>query len=345
VPLSQVESGSRSPIRDQIAILSTAEGFFQSSVLFALQRLRIFELIGDGERRLDELATELGSQEHTLARLLNAGVVLKLLETRDGIRYRLGFSVRSVLLPSAEEKYLGNWIRNLAFFERALLRLDEAVLKSGPTGDPLNHLGSDEAGTREFVLAMHNYAALRGRELAHYLSTAGYQSLLDLGCGPGTYAFHLGMANPNLKLYLLDLPGVLECAKEVATKYPLTNDIVYVPGDITKDLVSGEFDLILVSNTLHMLGRKASASLIKKLFNNVKPGGSLVIQAQFLRDDRLGERWPVFLDLVQLCITSAGENHTVRETRDWLEAAGFANMRICRMSLFNTNSFVRGYKL
>ncbi len=100
-----------------------------------------------------------------------------------------------------------------------MANLDQAVLQSGPTVDPLTHLGTDPDRTREFTLAMHNYAALYGSELAHYLDTTGCQSLLDLGCGPGTYAFYLGMKNPQLQLYLLDFPGVLQVAKDVQARY------------------------------------------------------------------------------------------------------------------------------
>ena len=75
-------------IRDQVAVLSVAEGFFQSSVLFALLKLRVFERIGDGGKTLDELAAELAARPETLARLLNAGVLLLLLETQDGLTYR-----------------------------------------------------------------------------------------------------------------------------------------------------------------------------------------------------------------------------------------------------------------
>lgn len=73
-------------------------------------------------------------------------------------------------------------------------------------------------------------------------------------------------------------------------------------------------------------------------------GGSLVIQAQFLRDDRLGGRWPVLLDLIQLCITTEGRNHTVAETKAWLAEAGFSNIEFAPMTLLNTNSFLRAYK-
>jgi SAM-dependent methyltransferase len=337
------KASARSVARDQIAVLSVAEGFFQSSVLFALLKLRVFERIGDGDKTVQELATELGARPETLARLLKAGAVLKLLESQDGVAYRLAPMCCSVLLPSADENYLGNWIRNLDYFRLALSTLDEAVLNSGPTVDPSAHLGSDQDRTREFTLAMHNYASLRGKELARYLSTAGCKSLLDVGCGPGTYAFHLGMRNPQLRLYLLDSSGVLEVAKEVQARYPLENEVHYLPADALRDEIPGSYDLVLVSNTLHMLGEQASRALIRRLHKSVNPGGSLVIQAQFLRDDRGGERWPVLLDLIQLCITSAGRNHSVQETRRWLEEAGFVNIQFCAMTMLNTNSFVRGH--
>jgi 2-hydroxy-4-(methylsulfanyl)butanoate S-methyltransferase len=331
-------------IRDQIAVLGLAEGFLQSRVLFTLMKLRIFELIGEGVVPLDDLAASTGAKPATLARLLNAGVVLKLLAIEDGSRYRLTPVSLSVLLPSAGDGYLGNWIRNLSYFDVALSKLDEAVLLSGPTVDPSTHFGSDREVTKEFSLAMHNYATLRGRELAHYLDTTMCRSMLDVGCGHGAYSFHLGLANPALKLYLMDSAGVLEVAKETQKGYALRNEIQYLPGDALKDEFEGRYDLILISNALHALGAEASRALIQRLYSAVNPGGSLVIQAQFLRDDRLGERWPIMLDLIQLCVTSAGSNHTVQETRGWLEAAGFSDIEHRSMSIFNTNTFLRGYK-
>jgi SAM-dependent methyltransferase len=331
-------------IRNQFTVLGVAEGFFQSRVLFALLKLRVFERIGDGEKSLDELAVEMGARPETLARLLNAGVVLKLLETCDGMRYRLSPVSRSVLAPSAGENYLANWIRNLEYLDEVLSKLDAAVLKSEPVVDPSTHLGSDASQTREFSLAMHNYATLRGKELAAHLDTSGCRSLLDLGCGPGTHAFHLGLANPELELWLLDLPGVLEVTKEVASRYALKSPVRYLPLNARLDEIPGQYDIVLASNILHQFGPEENRKLIQRLYGVVKPGGSLVIQAQFLRDDRLGERWPVVLDLLMLCLTSDGRNHSVQETREWMEEAGFTPVEYRVMSLLGANSFLRGYK-
>jgi SAM-dependent methyltransferase len=345
--MAQLHS-SRTPaqlIKDQIQVLMMAEGFFGSCVLFACVRLGIFDLIESGKNSREELAAELQTSPETVARLLNAAVVLKLLKSADGATYQLGDVVGSVLVSSSGDSYLGNWIKFLRFLSPALLRLDEAVLKSGPITDPTAFLGTDKERTREMVLAMHNYAALRGKELVHFLDTTEATSLLDLGCGPGTYSFHLGMANPKLELYLLDLPKVLEVAKEVATRYPLRNKVHYLPNNAVLDQITGSYDLVLVSDMLHMLGEEESRKLIKRMYGCVNEGGSLVIQAQFLRDDRLGGRWPILLDLIQLCGTPHGRNHTVGETQQWMEEAGFLNVEHVPMSVLNTNSLLRGYKI
>ena len=322
-----------------------AEGFYRSSVIFALLKLRIFERIGEGDgKTLKELAAEVSARPDALSRLLDAGVLLKLLETDNKATYRVAPMCRSVLLPSAGDNYLGDWIRNLDFFRQALSKLADSVLQSSPHLNLSEYLKTDKDGGRDFELAMQNYAALRGKELVRHLDTSKCESLLDLGAGPGVYAFQLGLHNPKLKLFLQDMPEVLAVAKEVQKKYPLKNEVQYLPYDAVSGDVPGSYDVVLVSNMLHMVGEQASRALLKKLYNNVNPGGSVVVQAQFLRDDHKGGRWPAVMDLILLCTTPSGRNHSVAEARTWMEEAGFTNIEYRPMGLANTNSLLRGYK-
>jgi SAM-dependent methyltransferase len=328
-------------IEDQVFVLSLAEGHIASSVLFALLRLGVFDLVGDGARTAEDLAGSVGAQVGHLTRLLNAGVVIGLLEPGPG-GYRLTSPARSVLVRSAGDSYLGDWIRNMDLFRRALTDLDGAVLEGAPSVDPARHLGAAEDETRDFTLAMHNYAVFRGTELARFLDVGNATSLLDLGCGPGTYAFSLGKAHPSLELYLIDLPGVLDVAREVMKSFEIDNPVHFIPIDVNREEIPGGYDLVLVSNTLHMLGEEKSRALNVGLHDVVNPGGALVIQAQFLSDNRMGGRWPVFLDLIQMCITETGRNHTVSETTAWMESAGFIDIEFIPMSLVNTNSLLVG---
>ena len=339
-----IASADRSVLRKQVEVLAVAEGFLKSAVLFALVKLGVFGRLGDGTATAHALARDLEAHPAALTRLLDAGVALHILEAAEGGAYGIASPFREVLAPSAGDHSLLSWLENLDFLRDAVSRLDQAARTGQPTVDPSQLLKTDPKAVRDFTLAMHDYASVRGRELARFLDTSGCRTLLDLGAGPGTYAFHLGARNPNLELFLLDLPEVLKVARDVATRYALANSIHYLPQDAIHDAIPGSYDLVLVSNTLHMLGERQSRLLLDRLYAALNPGGSLVVQAQFLDADRQGPRWPAMLDLFQLCITPEGRNHTMEETTVWLEAAGFTAIETCHMSLVNTNSYLRAHR-
>jgi hypothetical protein len=58
----------------------------------------------------------------------------------------------------------------------------------------------------------------------------------------------------------------------------------------------------------------------------------------------MGSRWAILLDLIQLCTTNRGRNHTIKETKKWMEVAGFKSIEFSPMNILNTNKYLRGYK-
>jgi len=67
---------------------------------------------------------------------------------------------------------------------------------------------------------------------------------------------------------------------------------------------------------LHMIGPAGSIELLKHCFQLLLPGGRLIIQAQYLNDDRVSPRWPTLLNLLQRVATPGGRNHTVNERKN-----------------------------
>lgn len=339
--------GRRSLAREQVAVLGVAERLLESHVLLGLLRLGVFDAIGSGAASAQDIAVAIGVQTDVLTRALRAGVAVRVLGAvagPNGTLYEVLEPFASVLVRGAGPGYLGDWLVNLGHLGEAVGRLDDAVRWARPTMAPEQLLGRDADRTHAFVDGLDNYASLRGRELADYVDVAGCRSLLDVGCGSGSYAFALGAANPDMALHLLDLPGVLEVTREHAERYAPVNPLSYHPLDVELDEIPGHHDLVLVSNVLHMLGEDASRALLARLYDTVNPGGSIVVQAQFLDEDVHGARWPALLDVIQLCVTEQGRNHTVAETTRWMHEAGFERVEHCSMGLLNTNSFLRGYR-
>ena len=336
----------RTAIRDQIEILSKVEGFFESSVIFALLRLGMFEEIGLEERSIGELSKKTGADGQRLGRLLRAAVTMGILDSGDGKRFSLSKPAKNVMVETLSESYLADWIRFLDHLYTVFAKLDQSIwVNKGPVFDLTEELQETPEVANSFSRAMETYARLRGRELADYLNLAGSKSLLDVGCGPGTYSFYLALKNPKLKLVLLDFPSVLEETESLSRWRDIPNPIEYLPLNLIEDDIPGQYDTVLISNTLHMLGHKASQELIKRLFPVVNNSGKLVIQAQFLGTNGLGRRWPAILDLIMLTGSSLGENHTVEQTLEWMSEAGFLEIEHCDLSLLNTNSVVTGRKL
>ena len=65
----------------------------------------------------------------------------------------------------------------------------------------------DNRPARAMTAAMDAYARTRGLELAHRLDLEGVRTLLDIGCGPGTYSLALLKQHPALHAILLDDPA------------------------------------------------------------------------------------------------------------------------------------------
>jgi acyl carrier protein/SAM-dependent methyltransferase len=342
---NQKPEAQKDNTESRIKILTLANRFFESDILFSLLRLDIFNLIGEETKTAVDLASEVKSKPDTLARLLNAGVVLGLLESQDGSQYRLSSASRTVLLREKSEQYLGDAIRHMDYIHSAVSHLDGAVRTSAPTVDVAACLGEDKKSTQMFILSMHDYAWFYAEELARTLDMTGCKSFLDLGCGPGTYSFHLGMRYPEVKLNLLDLEGTLDIAKDIQTRFSLKNDVQYLPLDFMKEEIPGSYDMIFVSGILRGLGEAASRRLIAKLYNVINPGGSLVVQCQYAQDNYLGSREAIYLDLTMLCTTPNGKVFSISDTSRWLEDAGFTGIECRSMSMLNPNRFIRGYKI
>ena len=103
-------------------------------------------------------------------------------------------------------------------------------------------------------------------------------------------------------------------------------------------------DTILLSNTLHMIGPEGSRDLLSHLYAMLQGGGRLIVQAQYLNDDRTSPRWPTLLNLIQRVATPTGRNHAIGETTDWLMQAGFCDVEYVRFSVWNVCSCLVGTK-
>jgi len=205
-------------------------------------------------------------------------------------------------------------------------------------------MSGDREPAKLMTRAMDAYARTRGIEIADRIDFSRTRRLLDLGCGPGTYSLAIIDRHPQIRATLLDLPGPITEARRIVAERGMTDRVEFVASDGMSYVPDEPFDTLLISNTLHMLGPEASIGMLRRCYELVSAGGQILVQAQYLNDDRTSPRWATLLNLIQRIATPHGRNHAIGETSEWLTEAGFKNVKHIRFSSWNVCSCLTGEK-
>jgi len=337
-----LEPISVAEMRKQVAVLSVAERIFDAAVLFGLFDLGVFGVLASGPKNMEELRRTIQGDEDSLRASLDAAVALGILSKNNEDRYLAGEDLLDCLGRRQSPAFVGEWIAFLNSLAEPVLNLPEAV-RNGATS--FGEVGAGEARAQEMTRAMDAYARARGVEIVRHLDFSKAGTMLDLACGPGTYSMAIAERYPELRITLLDLPGPVEEARRIAAERGMEDRFSFVAADAFSFAPREPFDLVLISNTLQMLGPVASKALLRRCFQMVNPGGHLVVQGMYLNSDRTSPRWPALLNLVMRVATPNGRNHTVEETIEWLDQAGFVETEHVAFSLWNVCSCVVGRRV
>lgn len=330
-------------VRRQVETLQIAERFFDSILLFALFQLDVFRHLAEGPRPLGELARQVGGSEEKLRAVLDASVAVGILQG-DAQGYLAGPGLLECLAQEDSPAYLGEWMPFFQAIVPPLARLDEAVRTGVPTASLDAADGGDTLPAITMTRAMDSYARSRGAEFAAKFDFTADRTLLDVGCGPGTYSLSCLPGNPDLTATLLDLPGPIEVARTQVLERGLADRVHLVAGDARTHEAEQAFDVVLVSNMLHMVGPNDSPALLKRCLGFLKPGGRLLVQAEYLDEGRTSPRWPALLSLILQIGTKDGRNHDLTETTGWLRQAGFADIEHVKLSPLNVNSVLVAHR-
>jgi len=328
-------------VQKQVATLGVAERFFDSIVLFALFDAGVLKHLSNGPQTLDQLQDKIKGDRESLRAAIDAAVALKVLG-KIGNAYSAPEALLECLGREKSPAYIGEWIMFLQALAAPLLQFGEAIRTGSRPGALFEDMSGDTLPARRMTRAMDAYARSRGIEIADRLDFSKAGTLLDLGCGPGTYSLAIVERNPQIHATLLDLEGPIAEAKRIVAARGFTDRVDFIAADAFTYLPAKTYDTVLVSNTLHMIGEDGSRALLEHIYNMVTPGGRLIVQAQYLNDDRTSPRWPTLLNLLQRIATPNGRNHALTETAEWMRAAGFVEVLHVRFAVWNVNSCLIG---
>ena len=289
---------------------------FQSSrVLITSNNYRIFDRL-EQPKTAGKVAGETGTDKRATEILLDALVGLGLLRKQKN-RYR-NSKMASRFLVSASPYYQGDIIKHVEGLWERWSDLDTIV----KTGMPSHRARNHEA----FILGMHNIAVTKAKEVISGVGLRGVKRVLDLGCGPGTYSMEI--AGNGVEVTLFDLPETIKIARDVVSCAGVhTEYIRFMDGDFLRDDIGSGYDLILISQIVHMFSDKVNMVLLKKCRRALNEKGRVVVHDFLINEARTMPPWSSLFAINMLVSTEGGRTYSPGDIKGWLLKTGFRNIR------------------
>lgn len=321
-------SASKALAQGARLMTSRAMGYLRCCVLFAANKLEIFTAIGDRAISAADIARQLQLDPRGTEKLLNACTALGLLE-KDGEVFRLSEESR-LFLDRASSIYLGDWMAHWAdmLIKGNWQQLDQSV-RTGRPVEPANESFSFDKSRdplNNWVVGMHEMGVAGHADLiASAVSLESAASLLDVGGGPGTYSMYLCRRFPGLQATIVDSPEVGKVAKKLIRQAKLAERIQLVNFDFCTESLGRQFDIVLLSNVLHMCQKAGALAMLRNAANHLAPGGRLVVQEWILNDDASGPELPSLFDLHML-LNPNGDVYRLGELKEMIGECGFSDL-------------------
>ena len=310
-------------------IMQFAWGYVPPLVLEAAIRHRVFDVLDNGPKTLQEVHRETGASERGLAAVMNALVGLNFLLKDAQNRYSLA-PESAAFLVSTKPAFQGGLIRHCS--QQLIpkwLSLNEVVA----TGRPAHSVNQEASGSEffhDFVIDIFPMSYPAAQTLARHLdfNSAGKPvRVLDLAAGSGVWGIALAQSSELVRVTAVDWPGVIPVTRQMVARFGLTNRFSYVEGDLLQSDFGGDHTFATLGHILHSEGRERSLALLEKTFRALAPGGTIAIAEFLVNPERTGPVNGLFFALNMLVNTDTGDTYSFEEIARWLTEAGFKDAR------------------
>lgn len=326
------------------ALLEMAQAYRQSAILMTACQLDVFTYLSQGPLSAEALAQSCQVPVRGLQRLLNACVVLDLLE-KEGETYG-NTPIAETFLVGGKPGYMGNFIGRGTEHYEAWGQLIQAIRENRPmnphSAEALQTLPPERI--RGYVEALYDLGKHNAVAIADRLDLTHVQQVLDIAGGSGIYSITFAKRQPRLRAVVFDLPPIISFTQEFIARHGMQERVSVHEGNYFHDDFADGNDLILLSNSLQTEGVKTCQMLLGKVFKALAPGGQLVIHGIMPNPDRVSPQQPALFQLQMLLSFPEGDAYPAEEICDWAAGAGFVDLAATRLSPPAFSSLVTGRK-
>lgn len=313
-------------------IMQVGMGFLASKTLLTAVNMGLFTLLAERQLSAGEIKSKLGLHDRGLYDFLDTLVALGFLN-RVGLKKTSVYSNSTesdLFLDRKKHTYVGGML------EMANNRLYGfwGDLEEGlKTGKPQNEsktggksvfelVYADPSKLREFIMAMGGIQMGNFVMFAESFDFSAYKTHCDIGGSGGHLSARIAMNNPHMKCTSMDLPAVGPIAREIIESFGLADKVAVADGDFFNDAFPNA-DVFTMGNILHDWGKADKKMLIRKAFDALPAGGSLVIIENIIDDNRSQNAFGLMMSLNMLIETEEGYDFSGADFDELAKEVGF----------------------
>lgn len=305
-------------------------GYRVSRAMYVVTKLGIPDLLASGPKSVQEIADVTGAHPDALLRLLRALTTKNVMHEEDNGCFsitELGAylqtdhpqSNRSMLLMQGSPTAWEAWGH-----------LEDAVMTGNSAFELLHdesHFDFMEKHPDElslFQAAMTNHTAEMTLPLINVYDFSGFQQLIDVGGGQGTFLCGILQHYPHLKGILFDLPSVVNQAKSIV-RQDLQGRFETVGGDMLQSIPKGA-DGVIMKRVLHDWDNANARRILQNCRQAITEQGRLMVIESVLKPSNQPDpgKWK---DLNML-VMQKGLERTEADFQALFQSAGFHLTRI-----------------
>jgi len=296
-------------------------GYMPSRCILTALELDIFTAVGDGANA-EQIGARIHANARAVAMLLNALVALGLL-SKSGDDYKNTAESARFLVQGSKDNHRNGLLHTANIWHRWSTLTD--AVRTG-TRIPVDYDDTPE-WTRNFIAGMQRNAKARAPLVVKALGTAGVRRILDLGGGSGAYSIAFAKACPDVQCEILDIPEVVPLTSEYVSQAGVSAQVSLRAGDMLQDDFGSGYDLIMLNAICHMFSEEQNQDIFRRAHQALARNGRLVVQDFILNPDKTGPQHAALFSLNMLVATEAGASYSELEYTNWMNAAGFTDVR------------------
>ncbi|QKV96441.1 methyltransferase [Streptomyces sp. NA02950] len=340
------------------ALIDIAVAFWKSKVLLSAVELGVFTALAEEPGTLDELRKRLGIAGRGAADFLDALVSLGVLEREDGVYRNSALAARHLdpARPATDiSGYLEflnagfGWWARMADGLRGGGRLDFSTALATAGGEEDDRRGgaarlvdgdtqSDTFGeafatpeqVRGFLRAMTGYSMGANQALAEAHDWGPVGTVADIGCAEGALLVQVLGRHPHLRGIGFDLPSVGPGFTEHTRSAGVGDRAEFAGGDFFAEPLPTA-DVLVMGHVLHDWDLDTKKTLIRKAYEALPTGGSLILYESLIDDDRRRRTTGLLISLNVSLVSAGGLGYTGAEAREWLTDAGFRDIVVTHL--------------